>query len=520
MYLTGDLNATWSSVYGAADLNVPVLSIVGVSNSSSTNMTGEGFCEFSGWSKKWSGLMSINFDLYQYNNTSFKCFMDSATSEVVFRYLTNQKKSDAITSKIEFSYGVDLSYNASYNIFSFVYFLGIPGTIQSNFDTLPSFLEFFVGINNFTVAYGNLIGKNLEGDLEVYSTYSVCRLEGIFEIWSITQASALYVSSNMYTNVTGNIFDGIYNTTIYLKSKTDYFNETIWIATFNISQYDIQNISQIIATNLNTWAGLGQYTLKLSSDTEDSLYNITVQSSSNLCSQPCEQKYSCSPVNSTCLQKYLYYNCTNYTQSYNATIKCTNERLYCTDTNCNQTVSMCDTYDEDVYANNYTSCTQNTLEQVEEDCLLYGLECKQQILIDETCQSLCLYYQSVYDHAQDDYEIALRAGNLTLSQLGVFDEFNGSELFEIYSAGFNGTISEPGISSGDLNVTVELGYYQSGSLANYTVNVLWDFFSNQINANTLTKEIISLIVSSSDTLSQELLVKTPLEIYYENYFND
>jgi hypothetical protein len=103
----------------------------------------------------------------------------------------------------------------------------------------------------------------------------------------------------------------------------------------------------------------------------------------------------------------------------------------------------------------------------------------------------------------------------SLENMEGFLQMSG-ELFEIFQIFGEIPLNQSGLGPGDIQLLVEFRFWKDGSFENISELINWDFFDDRSNAETLLKVIKSSIVKNSHSLTDELVNKTPAEVYSES----
>jgi hypothetical protein len=211
-------------VFGASKFYIPFMTIAGDYNATDqSNNKAEGLCQFQSVSEEWSGLLRLKFNMSDYKNSYYICDLQPVTSDVVFRFLANLQDADDLIAKIDFSYGLRLAYEQKYQVFASGFFLGLPAKLVGNFSYVPDALKINLGIPEFSTGFSNILAKNVTGQLHVDSSSSYSEIQGIYEVWGVSQNSTLFIEKNMFFSIQGLLFQGVYNITLMVNSNISYF---------------------------------------------------------------------------------------------------------------------------------------------------------------------------------------------------------------------------------------------------------------------------------------------------------
>ena len=209
------------------------------------------------------------------------------------------------------------------------------------------------------------------------------------------------------------------------------------------------------------------------------------------------------------------YECTLYEESCNVNIVCTQASLDCIDKDCNSTVQVCNNYENQCETSDNSECTVYELVEIGLECLEYGFYCDKSLNTLDICTTECQYKENLYQKSVNEYNMIVTANQETLNEMSGFYDLESKSLFEIYAMNSLIEVNKTGIGPDDIFIDVQLSFTSQGSLKNTTFLINWNYFSDEVNANVITANIISLIVEGNNNLTQELTKKTPQEIYYE-----
>ena len=77
--------------------------------------------------------------------------------------------------------------------------------------------------SKFSTGFSNILAKNVTGQLHVDSSSSYSEIQGIYEVWGVSQNSTLFIEKNMFFSIQGLLFQGVYNITLMVNSNISYF---------------------------------------------------------------------------------------------------------------------------------------------------------------------------------------------------------------------------------------------------------------------------------------------------------
>ena len=512
------MNATWSSVFGAKALAFPFLSFAAELNGTNFTTTNTlGTCQFSSPTEVWKGTSAVSLHLEDFTQTDYRCELEPTTPQILLKFLAGLQNADAVLENLDFPLGLHLTYSSQeYLASGEMVFLGVPASFASNFSYLPDVLSFDLDPYDFTTARGNLVASNTTGSLKVTSRCEG-RISGVFEMWGILQNTTMYIEDTMDLSISGRPFGGIYEAEIGLRSETSRFDEASWTAEFSISEADIVSISEGITSNLNTWVSVGLETLGVAAAATVSALARSAEAAADLCTEECAERPVCtSPLAFQCIEKAESYECVETVGACVVTTECLEEEEYCADSECTETVVVCLEYLEVCGEGEEVQCVALEAVEIGMECIQYGMDCEEEKVQDPECVAECLFLEMVYEEALEEYRVLEMANEEVQQEMaGFYDLEMALEWFKIYSVGTSVVIAESGVGPRDIVMTIELGYFSEGGISNKTLFLPWNYDSEVTNASMLTGNIIVLIVSAADNLTDQLLTKTPREVYYE-----
>lgn len=514
--LISEINKSWEKVLGTDSLSIPYLEFTAMVNNWDFNNTiTKGICQFTSPSEEWNGVAKVKFDLKNSENCEYFCALDPVPGEIFAKFLSGMSDFDTLISFIDFPAGANLTYKDSYFVSANMIFLGVPSELTGSFLNVPDILNLDFESNGFITAMGNLAASDVTGSLQLDSG-SQSQVSAIYAIWGISQSTFMQIDSESLLVLEGEIFKGIYSVTLNLQSQTENFLDSIWTASFSISEEKIEKISEEIVSNLATWVEVGLETLQVSIDNLDKITLQVEESAANLCTNDCAEIESCiSDLKFECTSKAMYYECIEYQSTCIVSVVCTEETEYCIDDNCENTVNLCVNFEDACETGEELQCNSYELVKIGIECLKFEFICETEVVQDPACTSGCSYLEEVYEKDLEEYEVLLRAYEEIQVEMAGFYDLESAVLFEIYSIETSFNVTKSGMGPGDVKLEVQLGYFLSGGLTNITVVLPWNYDSDSANASMLTGNLIVLIVKGAENLTDDLMKKTPREIYYE-----
>ncbi|OMJ94062.1 hypothetical protein SteCoe_2832 [Stentor coeruleus] len=519
-YFISEIIDTWEHVLDIDALYVPYLLYTGSLNYTQfMRNKAQGTCSFISILNSWDGIFSLSLNYTDYTGSNYTCQLDPAENTIVFKFLADMQVLDELASSFEFPYGLHLTLNTSYFISGIGYFLSIPMSFISVTPYIPNALVLTLTPYNFYTGFYNIYASNLLGTIEVSSSYSKGEVLGDFDIWGIKTSGTIFIEENhMDLQITGYIFAGSYKVDIYLTSNVTDFTDCIWNVTFSIGTDDIIKISEEVRTNVEHWVLVGVSTLNDSENALEEAQDLVDKYSQNLCSESCPMIETCTtPLTLQCTEKAIYYECVEYLPVCEITIQCTSLQVICIDEACTKTAELCLEYEDLCETGEDLDCQSIELKEIGVECLGYEMVCNEEFLLEESCVQECEFLQDEYEMSLIEYDMIYQAYLETLEEMSGFIELSSSMLCEIIDVKTEFQINQVGISQKDIMFVVDLKYYSNGEFLQVSLPIMWNFKLTPINVSMLTGIVIQLIVKDEENLTDDLLTKTPREVYYENF---
>jgi hypothetical protein len=474
-----------------------------------------GICGFKGIEERWTGDLTL--ELTGYETERYACSLKYAPINTVVKYLAGMTDPDSLISYLDFPYGITLSYEEDFTIEEPLTILGSPSKSFLKTLYLPNTLKFSLTLHDFSTAHGNINLSSISGSLEIYSSYSQASFFSLINLWSISQESTLFISSSSLSfSLTGYPFKGIYSTILSVSADLSTFDLAEWKVKFSISSSYIESLSSSVNSSLENWVLEGQSTLEKGRILVNSWKDLMISSSEDLCDETCGSHFYCtSKWEEKCTEKAKVYNCSEEIPSCNAEVTCKSYKKSCLDEECSSSVYYCEEYLETCRYSNNTQCISESLIEIGPECLNYEYLCDSQSFPEESCRSKCNFYSDINSYYNRCFEMVNSSYYESLENMEGFLQMSG-ELFEIFQIFGEIPLNQSGLGPGDIQLLVEFRFWKDGSFENISELINWDFFDDRSNAETLLKVIKSSIVKNSHSLTDELVNKTPAEVYSES----
>jgi len=474
----------------------------------------EGTCVFGG---TWKGDIKVYLSSEDYIENYFSAFMEPTNSSTFFGVLTGEDNSLASyfefpwLTQIDFAYKNNEVMQGGFSIYGKVKFLGLLSVFETETQSIPSDLKISLHLPNFTSGYNNIKFHSEEDTLDLEFFQNSVVGSPYVDLWSISNLTTLSITEDLVSFfIWGNLFQGEYQVFLELESNLADFNQMNWTAYITLFEESLAEIQTDLETKLQNWIDQGLHALSKAELDLARFKRILEKYESRLCNEECGSVQQCQgSIKFKCLEFGVGFECSEQAES------CTSSSLECSDfSEYSEPVVTCQEWTRDC---TYTQegCNELSLKQLSSECLRSSWVCNQTLETNLNCLEECEYWKVLYEENLQKYQELETSYSELQNKLGDFKNTNSElAIYEVYSVK---SITQSGIGPQEFNFKVDLEYFnlEFNSLTQATVTLQWNFFNKDKNHLNILKSIQELIIQSSQ-LTQELLYKTPFEVYLES----
>lgn len=488
----------------------------------------------------------LDFAMYQFNYFSLSVF--ELTNIDFFNYFGgySYETEDSMPLSLacfEFPVGVyfDHQYiNADILISSDLKYCDVYGELDGKTASFKSGkFEMNITLEDFYFAKSNGILKKPKAvlDIDRSNAKSESEISGKLEIFNLESSASIIISNDYYTQIEGYMFDGTESFEVILKGdRNTKIQESDFTAEFYLYESDQDDLETIVRSSIDIWINHGNNVLQTSTNfisgiTRDIAYLESTQCDPD---SSCEDRYICpegtyeicksSPTTQTCLDgtgcENVELNCVD-SETF-----CVKKKKNCGDScECLSEITVCKKW-ESQCSQSSTDCRNKTISIDQSSCNREEITCDEKVTNDLECTLECDWNKIKYVSAQEDYDYYKDGYLKTIDEIRGFEEIlylaaNDYDLEELIKISKIYKIRQIDsyIGPSDFNLTLKAYAIsiESESLELFEYEMPWNFYEDRANdLNTYVKLKEFIIDHSSETLTDDLVYKDPVEILAEN----
>lgn len=477
----------------------------------------QGLCGYKSSDERWAGDLDSTISEYKVNK--YECLLPYKNTSDALKYLASMRSADSLIAYIEFPYGFKLDYDEFFILTQPISILGLTGTSYCRSQTLPSSLFFKLELNDWNTGFSNIKVSGSTGKLEVFSTYSEAEIKGNFSLWEVNQEAVLTIKEEIMSfSLYGYFFSGLYYVNITFTADLNDFSSASWLGKFELSEEYVSDLSYYVNNTLVEWVLDGRMVLQDGLSLVYYYDHLVENATYDLVSGRCKyREYCSSEIEYKCIKKAKQYECTDLVYSCDPEIICVDYENSCFNDNCTESVNYCEEYEELCsYSDEKTQCINRTVEEIGKECLRFANVYQKTLMKDQNCVQNMEFYDDVYGFYRGYYEMLNETYYKNLELLEGFLMIDVEFIFDIQFIMSRVILTEPG--QNDVEVLVVFDHWLDNEYTTTAKEVIWSFTDSQKNVDTLVNLIKSEIVVNSEMFSNELIGKSPREVYLETLY--
>ena len=339
------------------------------------------------------------------------------------------------------------------------------------------------------------------------------------------------------TEFSGYFYQGYYLYDILLAGTgSSNITKAEFLMSLSLNSSDTLHQETQVNEKLRQWANEG-YSVILKSNSKISQYT---QDLGKVASTLCDPELSCitsiyctDTTSETCTENPIVQTCKSGVGCNNVEVKCTSVEILCIKANnsctsdcaCISTVEVCKKWTSECLEES-DQCKDKVIDKDNNSCLKKINTCVKQEDIEPHCKLSCEWNLEVYNLAYKKYLMYQDAYNKTQKDLIGFEELkvllkNNEEPYyvKIKDICAQRYLNESGIGPYELVFKVDsvVISVKSYHFMDYDLMMIWDFYDDLTNQQTLMVKSKQAIVELSEgLLTQDLVYKSAEEVAAEN----